>query len=437
MNDHAVTPDDLLPSLTIETLVNGGAGLARYQGKIVFIPHTAVGDIVVARVSRVKKNYVEAEVVGIVQPATLRCTPRCPVAGECGGCQWQHLPYAEQLIWKEKLFRETLIHQCNVDPATILPIVPSPSAWHYRSRVQIKCYNSVNGFITGYYRPRSRYVVAVDQCPIMDIKLNQLLRSLRAALSGSEFAGDIPQIDLYVDNDEKQAVVIHYLGRHRSAFTNMLKKLSLQADLLLQFRTKNKLNCIQGNGILQVRVDHPDVVLQYAAGSFAQVNLQQNRSLVTTVLHNAIWRKTDRILELYCGMGNFSLSVAKRVERLVGVEESTQSIAMAHSNAADNQVKNAEFYALSAEDYLSNQKQSGPYDAVLLDPPRTGAYPVIKKLLQLQIPRIVYVSCDSQTLARDLRPLLYDGYQLVNSQAIDMFPQTFHCESVTVLEKRI
>lgn len=435
MTDPVASSDGLLPPLTIETLVNGGAGLARHQGQVVFIPHTAVGDIVVARVSRVKKNYVEADVVDYVQRSAVRCQPRCPVAGECGGCQWQHLPYREQLVWKEKLFRDTLLHQCNADPAALLPILPSPSAWHYRSRAQIKCYNSSRGFVTGFYRPRSRFVVAVDQCAIMDKRLNQRLRVLRDAISGSGFAGDIPQIDLYVDDDGKQAVIVHYLGNHRSALADMLKGLALQADLLLQFRTKKNLTCLQGDGVLQVRVDDPEVILRYAAGSFAQVNLSSNRSLVSTLLHNTPWRKTDRVLELYCGMGNLSIPLAKRVKRLVGVEESSQSIAMANKNAVANLVQNTEFYTSSVEAFFNIPQQLTEYDAVLLDPPRSGAYPVVKKLQQLQAPRIIYISCDPQTLARDLRSLLHGGYRIVNSQAIDMFPQTFHCESITFLER--
>lgn len=437
MNDTELRPDTLLPPLTIETLVDGGAGLARFQGRVIFIPFTAVGDLVVARVVRVKKRYAEADPVEILQPASDRCPPFCPVAGECGGCQWQHLPYEQQIFWKEKLFSQTLQRQCSIDAEAILPIIPAASPKHYRNRVQIKCHHSPSGFMTGFYRPRSRYVVAVDQCPIMPSGLNQLLNMLRSYLIETAFAKLIPQIDLYTDDKDKKAVVVHYLGEQRDALEASLANLpDTIGDILVQYGTKASMKIIRGSGLLQVRVDEPDLWLQYAVGSFAQVNLDQNRALVAAVLRNAPLKSTDRVLELYCGMGNFSLPLARRLAQVVGVEESPQSIAMAKHNAQQNALTNTTFHAAAAERFLTTMVSKESFDVALLDPPRTGAYKAIKSLLQRKIPRIVYVSCDPQTLVRDLQPLLHNGYRLVSSQALDMFPQTYHCESVTFLERR-
>jgi len=425
----------ILPPLTVETLVNGGSGLARFEGRVVFIPHSCVGDLVRAKVVRSKKNYLETELLEVLQPGPGRQVPDCPVAGECGGCQWQHLSYADQLQWKQQLFIETLSYQCGVATTAIKPIIPSVHQWHYRSRVQIKCFNRDDGFITGFYRPRSRYVVAVTQCPIMDQRLNHLVADLRALFNGSVFADHIPQIDLAVDDAGKCAAIIHYLGAQRVALKESLRHSGLDADLLVQFGSKKSLQAICGDGRLEIHVDTPLLTLNYSAGSFAQINLQQNKVLINILTSIFPWNRDQQVLELYCGMGNLSFPLARRVKHLVGIEESVQSIRMAQSNSHQCAITNLTFSAAAAEEVVKSNIDHHHFDVVVLDPPRTGAYSVVKSLAAAGIPNMLYVSCDPQTLARDLRPLIHGGYQIVSSQPLDMFPQTYHCESVTFLQK--
>jgi 23S rRNA (uracil1939-C5)-methyltransferase len=425
----------ILPPLTVETLVNGGSGLARFEGRVVFIPHSCVGDRVRVRVVRAKKKYLEAQLIEVLQPAPERQEPLCPVAGDCGGCQWQHLSYADQLHWKQQLFVETLSHQCEIPATAIKPIIPSVHQWHYRSRVQIKCFNRDDGFITGFYRPRSRYVVAVDQCPIMDQRLNRLMADFRALFNGSVFADHIPQIDLTVDDAGKCAAIIHYLGPQRVSLKECLRLSGLDADLLVQFGSKKSLQAICGDGRLEIHVDAPQISLNYSAGSFAQINLQQNKVLIDTLTGIFPWNKDQHVLELYCGMGNLSFPLARRVQHLVGIEESVLSIRMAQSNSHQCAITNLTFMTAAAEDVVKSSIDHNRFDVVVLDPPRTGAYSVVKYLVAAGIPNILYVSCDPQTLARDLRPLIHSGYQIVSTQPLDMFPQTYHCESVTLLQK--
>lgn len=425
----------ILPPLTVETLVNGGSGLARHEGCVVFIPHTAVGDLVRARVVRGKKNYLEAQLIEVLQPGPDRRLPPCPVAGECGGCQWQHLSYAEQLASKAKLFAETLHHHLPLDASAVKPIVPSNAEWFYRSRVQIKCFNREDGFITGFYRPRSRYVVNIDSCPIMDQRLNRLLAELKTNINGTDFAGHIPQIDLSVDDAGKCAAVIHYLGAKRKILAEQLNRAGLDTDLFVQFGTKKSLQTVSGNGLMEIRVDKPQIALNYRVGSFAQINLQQNKVLVDILTSVFPWNKTHRVLELYCGMGNLSFPLALRVKHLVGVEESPLSIHTARNNMIKTGMTNLEFVTASVESVLTGHIKEGKYDILVLDPPRAGAYSVVKCLTGAGIPHILYVSCDPQTLARDLRLLVHAGYHIVSSQPVDMFPQTYHCESVTYLQK--
>ncbi|MEA3544742.1 MAG: 23S rRNA (uracil(1939)-C(5))-methyltransferase RlmD [Thermodesulfobacteriota bacterium] len=425
---------ETLSPLTVETMVNGGAGLARHEGRVVFISHAAVGDIVSCRVTKVKKHFLEAEIGEILQSAPERRQSICPVAGDCGGCQWQHLPYPEQLHWKETLFRESLTRQCGVDPAKILPIVAATDEWNYRSRVQIKCCNTSAGFVTGFYRPKSHFVVAIEQCPIIAPELNTLLGHLRNIINRTAYARDIPQIDLAIDDNNKCSAVIHYSGRKSSSLAELLSTGNLAADLLIKLESKSKLMIIRGDGVLQLSVDDPPIKLIYATGRFAQINLEQNRALVNMVLNLAELTGCEQVLDLYCGMGNFSLPLARRARQVVGIEESTISIEMARKNGQQNQIDHVEFYSQLAEGALVRFAQQNRVDLILLDPPRSGALSTMKELLKTPVNKVIYVSCDPQTLARDLKLLVNGGYRLVSSQPIDMFPQTHHCESVTLLQ---
>jgi len=420
--------------LTIETLVNGGAGLARHEGRVIFVPHTAVGDRVRCRIVSAKKQYAEAQLLEVLEPASKRRRPPCVVAGDCGGCQWQHLSYAEQLHWKGTLFRETLVRRCGVDPAQVHPIVASAAEWNYRSRVQLKCHVSQQGFICGFYRAKSRYVMAVDECPLIAPELNILTSKLRCLFSNTSYARQIPQIDLAIDDHKKTAVTVHYLGVEGKTLAERLLQADLNSDLVIQFGAKSRRTLIHGDGILRIQVGDPLLELAYSVGGFAQINLDQNRELVAEVLELAELQGTENVVDLYCGMGNFSLPLARRAARLVGIEDSPISIEFARKNAAVSGIANADFHCGPAETLFSARTLCDAVDLLVLDPPRSGAYEVMKSLVEHPVSKVIYVSCDPQTLARDLQPLLHNGYELISSRPFDMFPQTFHCESVTFLK---
>ena len=425
--------EKLLQPARIEALANGGAGILRDgAGRVVFVPHTAVGDLVRCRIVRRKKNYAEAQLAELLEPGPGRRTPPCPVAGTCGGCQWQHLTYVEQAAWKERLFRETLVRQCDVEAERILPLLSAADEWNYRSRAQIKCHNTPAGLVTGFYRPQSRFVVGVDCCPILAPSLNELLGRLRSLLNGTSHAALIPQLDLAVADDGKRCVVVHYLGNDLDGLSKLLVETDLHADLLIQAGSKACRSLLRGDALLGIRVGDPPLLLNYRAGGFAQVNLVQNSKLVDDLLALRDWSREERVLDLFCGMGNFSLPLARLVKHVVGVEESSVSIDMARQNARMNGLPNLTFHARQAEGARADNRDA---DIVVLDPPRSGAYSLMKELVAEPARAIVYISCDPQTLARDLKPLLHGGYRLVSSRPYDLFPQTHHCESITLLER--
>lgn len=422
--------------LRIDALAYGGSGVGRLDGKAVFVPLTAPGDRIRCRIVQDRKRYAEAELVELLEAAPQRRRPPCPVFGDCGGCQWQHLPYAEQCRWKERIFAETLQRQAKIDASVLRPLVPAPDEWGYRSRVQFKCRQTEAGFVMGFYRRGTHYVIDVASCPIADSRLNAVLALFRRWLPDSPCPHLVPQVDMELDDEGRVRVTVHALGAEAAALAAYLRPLAEETgiSLFMQLGRKETLVRVCGEEDLHILpLGAGSLRLAYGAGGFAQVNLEQNRQLVREVCSAAALTGRERVLDLFCGMGNFSLPLALQAGEVVGVENYAPAIERAGLNARANALANARFRALPAEEAIRDVTAAKAFDLVVLDPPRTGAYEVVRELARLRPPRIIYVSCDPPTLARDLVPLLHGGYEVVSARPFDLFPQTHHTESVTVL----
>lgn len=422
--------------LTIETLTVGGRGLGRHQGKAVFVPLTAPGDRVRCRLTRDKAKYAAADLVELLEPSALRREPPCPYFGTCGGCQWQHLPYGEQAAWKDRLFRDTLVRQGLLPDGAVRQLVGAEQEFGYRNRVQFKCHQTPAGFVIGFYRSGSHYVIDVDRCLLLAAPLQRTLDWLRRVLPQSPCPAAIPQVDAACDDEGRVRIVLHVLPEGQQRLRDWLIELDADASisLCLQAGRKTSLETLRGDDGLRYRVDRPESVLQVSAGGFAQVNSEQNRRMVDGLIAAAGLQGHERVLDLFCGMGNFSLPLARRAAEVVGVEDYAPAIADARNNARRNRIVNARFHAEDAAGAYARHADGRPFDLVVLDPPRTGCYPVARDLVAARPPRILYVSCDPASLARDLKALVQGGYEIVFSQPYDLFPQTWHTESLTLLE---
>ena len=424
--------------LRIDSLAFGGNGIGRLDGKAIFVPLTAPGDQIRCRIARDKGRWAEAELVEILQPAPERIIPPCPVFGRCGGCQWQFLPYDEQAQWKEKIYRDLLQRQAGVAPENILPIVAAPAPYAYRSRAQFKCTHTPQGFVLGFYRKGSHVVVGISACPLLPKGLNDLIPLLKSAIDGSSVAGQIPQIDAGIDDRGRVRLVVHALEPAATAVAKLLQPLAMQENFALFVQNSRKeggMQHVYGEEDLIISCDSPPLELAYKAGGFSQINLEQNRTLVNAVLSAAQLTGTERVLDLYCGMGNFSLPLARRCGEVVGVEDYAPSIAQAKSNARQNGLNNIRFHARPAAGALRAYGENAPFDLVVLDPPREGASELCRELIDLSLPRILYISCDPATQARDLKTLLNNGYRCLSAQPFDFFPQTHHIESLAILAR--
>jgi 23S rRNA (uracil1939-C5)-methyltransferase len=434
----------------IDKMAFGGAGFGHLEGKACFVPFTAPGDVAKIRLKVVKRSYLEGELLELIEASERRATPPCPVFGSCGGCNWQHLSYPEQLRAKEEIFAEILWRTGRVERERIEEITPAPEPFAYRSRIQLKIRYIAGVLHMGFYRAGSHFVVDIPgRCDIAHPRINVVFGELKRLLLLSPEVDKIPQIDLAVGGDGALELVIHYIGGNREELARFFRasRISLGADgVFLQTGRKTTLEEIGGGDFHALTYMAPDPSLPgspgyriaFSNGGFSQVNYAQNLFLIETVCAWAGLTGREKVLDLYCGNGNLSLPLSRKAAHLLGVEDYGPSIDSARENCEANGVKNVVFEccdALGAIDRLVSRDET--FDLVLLDPPRSGAREVVAKIPALEPRSIIYVSCDPSTLARDIGILKKTGYEVVKIRPVDMFPQTYHMESVTLLKRTV
>ena len=426
-----------LIELTIDSLSYGGRGVGRHDGKAVFVPTVLPAEVVQVRIVRDKKRYCEAELIKVLHPSPDRRDSPCKFFPECGGCQWQHIPYPIQLHWKEKIFTDTLVRGAGCDAAQLLPIIAAPDETGYRCRTQIKCRMTDQGMIAGFYQSGSHSIVDSDICQVLDPLIPHVLERFRESVVKFSQADKINQLDFCVDSFNRISLVVHFTGSDLAGLGNALQKMADDnLAIYLQSSRNGKLTTLL-KGPSQAITPENDKILQlgFPPGGFIQINLQQNKRLVEAVLQGAVQSGFEKVLDLYSGVGNFSLPLARICSEVVGVEEFAPGVEAAIKNARHNNLNNVRFITGRAERVIEQLAKTTDFDSVVLDPPRSGAAQVVKSLLRMMPARIVYVSCDPTTMARDLSSLLNNGYGLLSARPFDMFPQTWHIEGIAILTR--
>jgi 23S rRNA (uracil1939-C5)-methyltransferase len=423
-------------TVMIDRLAYGSAGIGRVNGKVVFVPGTVPGDEVEVVISEEKKTYAIARLLAVRRPAPQRRVPPCPYVPRCGGCCWQQVEYPAQLAAKEAMVREQVRRIGGIPDPPVLPIIASPHEWQYRHRIRLRA-TALRRL--GFSQAGSHKVVEIESCLIADARLTARLSDARAWYAGLET--QVQWIELIAGDTapERSAPVVVLLGRAAGTFQ------AADAQRCAHFvRTHPHVSgvmlCGQGWqrswGCCSVGLDLGEerLRLDVSAGAFTQVNPAGNRTLIAALLQLGTFQAEQEVVELYCGAGNFSLPLARRVRRLIGIEQDRGAVRDARANAARAGLRNIRFLCTSAR--AGVQQLLGARvrcDVIVLNPPRAGAADVIDLLPRLGARTLVYVSCDPATLARDLRQLRRDGYQVHALQPVDLFPQTYHVETVAIL----
>ncbi|HUE39007.1 MAG TPA: 23S rRNA (uracil(1939)-C(5))-methyltransferase RlmD [Candidatus Binatia bacterium] len=416
-------------TLEIESLAYGIFGVARTERGVVFVPDTAPGDVVRARIVDDKRDYREAELLEVLSASPARRIPPCRYVPECGGCSWQHVDYTAQLEAKEAVLRQTLARIGRLDAARldIRPIIGS-AEWAYRHRLTLRVGGEQR---LGFYRHRSHRLVEVDSCRIADDTVNAHLAVTREWLRG--VSTTVRRVEIASTRNGKVALVANAEGpfRHDDGYhEKFLRDHASVVGIVLFGKGWRR---VFGKPVVDFAID--DGLVIETQGGFSQVNPQGNLRLVETVIDFAAPDADDRVLDLYCGAGNFTLPIARRAREVVGVESDSASVAQARRNADRAGMKNCRFIQRQAAEAARSLAGAGErFSLVVLDPPRSGAAQAVEHVAALA-KRLVYVSCDPTTLARDLRRLTSFGFTVGAVQPIDLFPQTYHLEVVVRLER--
>lgn len=425
------------PVVRIDTLAFGGKGIGRINGKVVFVPYTAPEDEVRVRITEDKKGFSEGVLLDIVTPSPMRKEPECPLYGVCGGCTLQHISYETQVDLKQMVFEDTLKKIGKFDIGTLEAPVASPKPLNYRSRARFHVFEGTWGF----FEAKSHKVAAFDTCPILDPLLNDYYRELKDFFSKEKDPG-IFAVDVGVSERDKRVVAAFHV---KSDTSYSWKRLTRKAGTLLKgfevwksapFR-RDRGRRVFTDGDRDVYYEAGGVNFSAGISVFSQVNREQNRLLIDRVLLYAGLTGKERVLDLFSGVGNITLPVAGWAGESLGVESSAEAVKAAGINASLNSIKNAHFEGEEALGWLRRHTkglEKRVFDVVVLDPPRGGELGVVKALSGIRPKKIIYVSCSPPTLARDAGLLTGNGYRVNATGLFDMFPQTFHIESVTVLE---
>ncbi len=396
--------------VTIERILPGGLGLAHAEGKTIMVALAAPGDRLRVRIDRVKGNVCFASIEEIIEPSLVRVEPPCPYFGRCGGCDFQQLNYQAQLTAKIEIIKDCLHRIGSIANVPEFEIIPAPREWHYRSRAQWQ-YDAVQRRL-GYFESGSRDVCDVAECAVLIPELQATLENLRAQMVADALPNDARYFRAIAGND---SVSIAPGVRNPSGRAGTIREIQRSIG---------------------------DETYALTAENFFQTNIDLIPQLIETAIGGS---SGDTAIELYSGVGLFTLPLARRFKRVIAVEENPDAAVLARQNLAHAGLANAEIANADVGEWLKGevgatgseerrQAAALQIDFVLLDPPRTGAESrVIGGILQIRPKRISYVSCDPATLARDLKKLIAGGFSLDSILAFDMFPQTHHVETVVHL----
>ncbi len=423
--------------IRIESLDHEGRGVVHVEGKALFVEGALPGEIVAYSTYKKKPKVEFANVSRMIKESPFRVNPKCASFGTCGGCSMQHLDPSAQVAVKQRVLEDALWHIGRVKSEIILPAIHGPY-WKYRQRARfsVKYVEKKGKVLVGFNEKKTRYVTDMAGCEVLPERISRLIPILKELITDLSIRSRLPQIE--IASGEATDVMVF----------RILDPLSKQdEERIRSFSEENQISVfLQPKGIDSIHPFHPKepeplhyslpeygIEMPFRPSDFTQVNFPINRALVKRAISLLAPSRHERIADLFCGMGNFTLALARHCSEVVGMEGSPQLVRRARQNAEKNGIGNAEFIAA---DLFENPGKVGKFDKMLIDPPRAGAHALVESLGEDAPSRIVYVSCDPATLARDAGILVHKkGYMLKSAGVVNMFPHTSHVESIALFER--
>ncbi len=424
----------------ITNLSHDGRGVARIGEKIVFVIGALSGERARIRVVRGHRHFDEAEVVELLSRSPDRIEPRCPHFGTCGGCALQHLPSEKQIASKQQVLSENFIRIGKVEPKEwLLPISDQPWGYRRKGRLSVKWVDKKDKALVGFRENDPRFISDLRECHTLLPEVGMRLADISALIGSLDAKREIAQIEIAA-GDDSVALVFRHLVPLSDADRERLTAFGQRCNLAILLQSKGPDTALPlwpETVDLSFRLPDHDLEIAFKPLDFVQVNAGMNRRMLASAIELLDPQPDDRVLDLFCGLGNFTLPIARRVASIVGVEGESNLVMRADENARRNGLSNPEFVVA---DLFADQRNSDwarrDYDKLLLDPPRSGAAQVLEYLPRKSVKRMVYVSCHPASLARDAGTLVNQhGFHLVKAGVMDMFPHTAHVESIALFER--
>lgn len=433
---------DVPVKATIVSLTHDGRGVAHIDGKAVFIDAALPGEEVELLYTEIRRDYAEGKVVKVLNPSEHRVGPKCKHFDVCGGCSFQHVDSATQIQIKQTLLEEQFRRIGKVTiPQLWEPLIGPHWGYRRKARMGVKYVAKKNRVLVGFREKRHPYLAEMDSCVVMHPAVGTKLVELGDMIAGLSIREKIPQIEVAI-GDRQCVLAIRVLEPPTAADQERMRAFGKAHGLTLCLQAKgpDTITPLDGEPYVTPTYSLPDqgIEFQFRPAMFTQVNYEINRLMVNRVLDTLNLSKSDTVLDLFCGLGNFTLPLAKVAGLVVGVEGDLPLVQHARENARHNGIENAEFYAADLSKDIGDQPWANrKYNKIMLDPSRAGASEVLHHFKHWQPEQIVYVSCNPATLARDAGILVNGlGYKLVKAGVMDMFPQTGHVESIALFEVR-
>jgi len=432
------------PQTPVETVIESmsleGKGITHIDGKAVFVGGALPGEKVMFKYTAINRKFDEAYVDEVLEASEDRVEPGCPHFQICGGCSMQHMAVENQIHHKQKAMLDALEHIGKVTPETVFePMVGDHWGYRRKARLGVRHVRKKNKVLVGFRERSGGFLADIDSCKVLHPSVGEKLTDFQDLIMQMEAKETIPQIEVAV-GDEATALVFRHLEPLNDKDLQLLIEFGKTHDfqIYLQPKGPTTVHCVwpENPGLFY---EHPefDTKVMFAPQDFFQVNSSINRKMVPRAVELLELDGSQKVLDLFCGLGNFTLPIAKNAAEVVGVEGDNIMVQRAKQTALDNGISNTSYFAFDlTADVKSEPWMKQKYDRILLDPPRSGAKEVIEQFGKLGASRIVYVSCHPGTLARDAEELVSkQGYHLVGAGVMDMFPHTAHVESIAVFER--
>jgi len=428
--------------VTVTGLSHDGRGIAEIEGKKLFVHGALPGERVLARLTSRKRRHDEAETVEIQEGSPYRVQPACPHFGLCGGCALQHLDPAAQIMAKQDSLLQNLQRIGNVKPQRVLDPLTGPRRnYRRKARLSVRYVHKKARVLIGFRERKGRYVADMHECHVLDVRIAERLPKLASLIDSMDARERIPQIEVAC-GDRVAALVFRHLDPLCETDLEKLKHFAQKCEIavFLQSGGPESIHPLYPREVmLDYSLPEFDLTLEFGPSDFVQVNAELNRKMIHHALHLLQPEPADSVLDLFCGLGNFTLPVARLAGKVAGVEGDMVLVDKARRNALRNGVENVSFHVADlATDTMRLPLLQAHYDTVLIDPPRTGALQVLPQVAATGARRLVYVSCHPASLARDAGLLTADhGFELLAAGVMDMFPHTGHVESIALFERKV